>query len=608
MFLLTNASEFDLNSFGVMTFRFEQPEVMPFYSKSQQLTFKGWAIPLIAEGCITLVFKRDADVIYRANLSEKRPDVRNAFKLSHEHGEKFGFRIDVDLEKIDSIFLDCDGVSKQIFDVKKINNLNCSSNELSEFKTIFDLGKTHTDKTKAILDEILNQGTAFFNQTILTKHSTSTPLLESIFPSHIVDFIKMAENDIKSNDWNLNAIKRLIHGGNIFSFESNTKVYSNFSQGDMNYLLLHTEEKFYYIVQYCGNIGFYFPIENIFLYLTPIQQWIDASIAHIQNILFLTLKKYISNNYRFIECKFEGAMISQSRPYHYFYDGLNFLSKLILDENKFTNFSILSIAEYSFIEISEVFPSIGITFHISNLDDFNMKQCTVNTFYLLGCYQYHLSQDDEPIRFLDSKLIDYSNKCDLASSNILQNIFSSSELIIWFGLSSEKRTAEGLLEGIKMIANQLKGKRKKITFCFDGRTTPLLPSPSDAAMIAKELALSKSIVNEINDDQIVFLNLSGLKSIEKIFIANHIDYFFSSFGTDSLYVSRICRKEGFAYYPANIGGARNMHIHPNAQLVQCEIPNESAEKPWHLSDSIIDWDLFLSHLIDFLNRQGTKND
>src|SRR5690606_8102837 len=106
----------------------------------------------------------------------------------------------------------------------------------------------------------------------------------------------------------------------------------------------------------------------------------------------------------------------------------------------------------------------------------------------------------------------------------------------------EKRSWVEQVAGIISIISMLLEKYKSILIIIDGRTSPLTKTESGQTIIDRE----NSIFREISEalPQVDFINLVGRTMSEKIYFSSFVDLFFTSFATDSLYVSCIHGKNG----------------------------------------------------------------
>lgn len=592
-------------------FAFDKPKSSIFYPNNHSFSVSGWCVPSNPSDKVS-VFVEHANKPQKIyDLSIDRPDVINSLKIKIEEYsyKKFGFDITIEADNLKSVGFIINSSTcieawsyvepnkdTTTFGNSRENPLRSTNkNILEESIHIFIHQKKQKNINYKEINEIaLSEVESFNKVAVLLKKNEE---FNTFHNTEIVDLVKMIQAETSENKWNDNAIKRLRNGGELFSSAKGAMVYGNFIAGDICYLLVSLNGYFFYFVQYCGNIGVFFPVEKTFFSFTKIDSWTSISVDKINEILHLTIKKFISNNYSFIECKFSGALLAQARPYHFFYDGLYSLASIALDSPKQPPLYVKFIQEYCFIEPSNVFSEKEFIFEKISKTDFNRKQSEASDeFYILACNQYHLEKKSTTIDFLDKKIINSTINSTLKNSEILKKLLISSNFILWIGISSEKRQIDELPIKIKELVDKLnKHKSARLTICFDGRTFPLIPSEQDKSFFDIETRKIKEI-QSLLPSNVVCLNLSGMNSIDKLFIAKKIDYFFCSFATDSLYVSRICKKPGFAYYPINATGALEMHIHPKSELIKCETVQHANENPWHMSDSIIDWDLLASRI------------
>jgi glycosyltransferase involved in cell wall biosynthesis len=606
----------------VRRFAFDSPKSSIFYPENSFFLVAGWCVPANPSDKISVFVEYSNKPVEKFDLSVHRADVVSSLKIdmkSFSH-KNFGFEIKIDTKNLKSIgFIINSDISIEIWTYTDANRsldgngrqenqlqhieIDISEKIPEEFLKIFshqaDQLNTNT------LDNILAAGEGYFSKIKIKTIKINE--IDYFFDEETSALARLIHAETSRNEWNTEAIKRLHQGGPVFNFSKKAKTYNNFIVDDISYLLLAIENCFFYLVQYCGNIGIFFPKNQTFFSFTPIESWVSICIEKLKTIFHLTLKKFVFNNYALAECKFSGAVLAQTRPYHFFYDGLYCLAHLALDDSIKTPIHVKSIQEKCFLDPSMIFSTNEFTFDTLNACSFNKQQSELkNEFYILACNQYYQSRSAEIINYLDEKIIDSSRHSKLKNSKPLESIFLKSNFVLWIGISSEKRKVDNLLNKLKILIESIKNEKGiRLTICFDGRTFPLIPSEQDRLFANSEANLIRDIQKDFPENT-VFLNLAGAHSIDKLFIANKVDYFFCSFATDSLYVSRICKKEGFAYYPANAEAALGMHIHPNAELVKCATHQESIGASWHTSDSIIDWDLLSLRIKGHLLNKGVN--
>jgi hypothetical protein len=265
--------------------------------------------------------------------------------------------------------------------------------------------------------------------------------------------------------------------------------------------------------------------------------------------------------------KFIGLIVGHSRPYHYFYNNLPALEVLdrdsVLDRvpelfySKGTNFfdeSILFKRKTAAKQISA--PELG-----RYLIDTNGFVCQV------GLDHGHSASNKATIDSLDKKIV----ACvvdEMTSENINIESMRSCFPLIWFGVTSQKRSWLEQVEGAIYIFNKLSLSFPGLGIVFDGWTSPITSANGDAEQIKNDNLIIDSIRNSLNNSVKTF-NVVGLTPIDKIRCALIIDCFIGNAGTGVIYVDRFCQKHGVGHINTGLLKSKQF-IRKNISLISAE--------------------------------------
>lgn len=355
---------------------------------------------------------------------------------------------------------------------------------------------------------------------------------------------------------------------------------------DFNFILFSNQSECFYLVQHCANVCLILPNILSAIALNDVTPWVDTSVKKIPNLIHFLLKNEFSFEQMDNAGEFIGFNISQSRPYHYYYDYLYGLDKII-SSKKLLPCSIYSIEGFDFFDIGILFEQFKYS-SISN-DEINRMTLSQGGFLLMPCIQYCRTK-------FDPKLIKLSSKLRYAAENFRlesQQPFDSSDFdfVIWIGISNEKRSWLEQIEGYSNIICKLNERYSKICVLVDGRTYPLSPREADRANKAREDVSFNELKSK--NPNTTFINLIGMTSIEKIYFAARIDCFISSYATDSIYPSAICHNLGVVFISPKIQDQRHLHAHHNIIEVASnkihDIEPIDSAKSWHETSISMSW-------------------
>lgn len=392
-------------------------------------------------------------------------------------------------------------------------------------------------------------------------------------------------NELKSPNWIASFLTQKNENGyyEVGAVNKNTKSICSFSlmKDDINFLFLYNNECSYVLVQHCQNLCLIYPSELIVIKLSDVDPWIERAVKNFNNVLERIRGLDISILYR--NGKLIGLNVSQARPYHFFYDymyGLSFLSSY-----SSTNFDLYLERHHTFLgeECFQNYKNVKIRSDY----DLNTICLSKNGFLVMPCIQYVRTRYDFAFEKLSSKLVSCAN--NQFNKNLNNPVFDSN-LIVWISLNTEKRSWIEQVEGFANILNKLAEEFGSIGVLVDGLTFPICESESDRLIAKKELELFNKL--KLLVPASIFVNMIGMRALEKIYYADKINFFISHYSTDSLYPSAICGKPGVVYSPVSMSSSKSMHVHKNIiEVNQSEIFEKSISEhdSWYDESLSIDW-------------------
>lgn len=242
----------------------------------------------------------------------------------------------------------------------------------------------------------------------------------------------------------------------------------------------------------------------------------------------------------------KGFILSHGRPYHFFYDCAAMAHKLYKDKLlcKLDHFQTLN---GNFIDFTKIY-ELDVINQVVKFDDLNHKsEVDGSIFFKVGLrFNKENTQIVNLIRDFDRRLNMAVNKLPDISTvyNEVLKLKKEGCFVLWFGVSTDKRSLENQIELLNSLVVELK-KYHNICVVIDGWTVADSRRPLNPKLIESDINVLKEIQSIVLDTE--FISLIGVESAQKIAIAKLIDFHISSAGTGSLWPSRIAQKVGLMH-------------------------------------------------------------
>ncbi|WP_346796477.1 hypothetical protein R5M92_13465 [Halomonas sp. Bachu 37] len=413
-------------------------------------------------------------------------------------------------------------------------------------------------------------------------------LFKMEYPLCEINFHDFVEQ-FKKEDWALRTIMNLKEGEvlEVKGFISNEifTCRASFIIDDMNFLFFSNNKDCFYLIQYTTNISLFFPI-----YFGSLVLEIDPLVVKQAHSKLPKLFKKLANMGESLLVRkkcyptFLGLLLANYRPYHFFYDYMCGLNSVI--EKTHRTYKTFGIHGMDFFP-KDTLPDKCIYASESELR-INSMLAKNNQFLIMPCILFHRSNLHGEFKSLSSKII---KNC---SYNLDSNIrWEQYDLVIWIGVSTEKRSWIEQIRGYSSIIRDISVKYNNLLVLVDGRTFPQNPQDSDITCKEKEDSILSALISE--NKEVNFLSMIGLQSSQKIFLASKIDFFISSYQTDSMYPSAICAKPGVVYIaPTVTQEQKSLHIHhkiievPSEKIKEIRDINHTHQS-WHELSVSMDW-------------------
>ena len=364
--------------------------------------------------------------------------------------------------------------------------------------------------------------------------------------------------------------------------------------GNYNYLRFTSNDEVFYVVQHKFSCdGIYFPSRKILLkfgYGAVTEENIKVFNRYfIKNIESITSYLNYDN-----ECFFDGITISHGRPYHFYYDHINGAELLNeIDKLKKIN-NINYLCKSYFCSVKELYKLAATETEIDTNRSLerNLKYNAFTTFVGVDFRK----MGDERLRRFESRIVDFANY-----NHKIEYNFADCDLVLWIGVSGQKRVWIEQVEGLAEIINYV-SSRKKLGIIFDGWTSPLNPDTGDKIEIENDTMVMSDIKQLVTND-VVYESVIGSTSMEKVYAASFADAFIANSSTGSMHVSRFAKKVGVGHLNNKI--PKWQHINPNithvADNLITDILIEDKNKGIDHQDYSLDWREILKILKNIIN-------
>lgn len=382
-----------------------------------------------------------------------------------------------------------------------------------------------------------------------------------------------------------------------------------------NFLRFIDGNETFYLIQHKKVTGIYFPTRNAFIRIASVKNMTpEMQVRDLNREIVRLFDKVLNRSKHRDSVTLYGVLVSYVRPFHYFTELLpalhNFRRKN--DPKVFYKIpKIISFEEGMFYSIKNLY-SLPCDEQVVDKNELNDLLLINNGFTIHPSYNYSHSADPL-ISDLNKLLIDKSINNLLYDSVERENFEKLKDCypLLWFGVCGEKRSWIEQIDGIAMIVREVHKLYPDVGVVLDGLTSTAVQNETQfkKEKAKKDIEVSEQIIKRVNPSIPVF-NLIGSTSAKKIAYASQIDFFLTGYGTDSMYVARICRKHGVGHINNIMNAA--VHKHPFTYKIQGEfvkdiLNNESNEAGTHISYSIKPENvcsIFMEKLQNFLSKKS----
>ena len=422
--------------------------------------------------------------------------------------------------------------------------------------------------------------------------SEFTPaIVDEIFGKENFSRIKEFEQQFNRISSYVNIIRKVDEGKFPYILGgSDAAVIKNFCVEKINFILIRDAGLEYIYIQNVSSMdGVYFPWTNDLVVLG------HADVGHVKLILNFFSKSIGTK----IECDkgVLGYMWGYSRPYHFLYDQVPIVQYLVnhglLKKDRdfycFEGFDLASASD--FLDGKK-------NLWLSGDEEINRKIAeTGRIIFKLGINFQRGPVHSEKILLInasDRNLIECSEK--KYANHVTVSALAKHDFVLWIGITGQKRAWVEQVEGSIKIIDYIAKTYSNPCIVIDGWTSCVSPNAQDQKEVENDMQIFRAIRAGV-DEKINFYNLIGAVLLEKIAVAQKIDFFVANAMTGSMNVARVCGKPGVGHSSkVGYGISTSAHIHPRTFLpdpsIVIDIPDEKNSSADYCSYSM-DVDVFL---------------
>lgn len=298
---------------------------------------------------------------------------------------------------------------------------------------------------------------------------------------------------------------------------------NSFCGGTRHFLLMQSENGHYWILTQCMSF-----IECI-IYNNTIYYFTYKKMAEVAlNVLGQAID-FFEKTAPSPELK--GLFLHHNRPFHSFYDQLKSAINLksVIEESVLNRYHLY--LRDPFVSLDSIVNNVIRVTHINKEvhgSGVTLKPLVYSQFYTNAKQS---SWTRESMNKMESILYN--------SSNAVQINTKGYDLVLWIGVTGQKRSWEEQIEGYTSIIKHLQLTFKKLLVIVDGWTATI----GEIQSVSSDNDVYFKIANECSEVA-DFISLIGQDYDTKISVCKYVDFFLTNAGTGSMVPMRICKKDG----------------------------------------------------------------
>jgi hypothetical protein len=249
--------------------------------------------------------------------------------------------------------------------------------------------------------------------------------------------------------------------------------------------------------------------------------------------------------------KFGGIGVSHERPYHFFYDQFIYAVKLHR-RVKESNLKIVSLGKL-FFNVKTIDSTIN-----NNVDEVD--------FYLFPTTVKGMQQNIHAKEQLYNNASYFEGLIHNAVVKF-KRTKKNNELVIWLGITGQKRSWNQQVIGYASIINRLANIYEHVHVLFDGYTS----FAGESSVNKSDTLVVNDVVAQVNADNFTYDVMVGMDYKSKVSKGLTADVFIANAGTGSLVPLRFCKLKGVLHsntklktfddvYPVSVFSVDNKYI------------------------------------------------
>lgn len=352
--------------------------------------------------------------------------------------------------------------------------------------------------------------------------------------------------------------KNRIELPSIFS-DGTVSCTGSFQVGVRNFVRFVDKNESFYLIQHHRFFrGLYFPLRR--LLFCPDQTLVGGEIGDglDREVLRLLPKLSVGGNSEV--SNFLGLTVSYPRPYHFFYDLMPVVFSWCSERPDILRKlpGIVQLTDGDFLSAKDFYKFNCEEHKFSSFQKVNDCLVENNGFLLQPGYVKKRITDYTK---LDQALREYSLRCSVLGRDLVSNK-KEDDIAVWVGICAEKRSWLEARFALQQFISRLSANYDSVKIVVDGLTAT--SSDTFSHSYENEASLLREL-SALVPTNVEIISLLGATAVDKIAVAQGVDFFLTSFLTDSMYVARFGKKKGVAH-GANAATYFD-HLHVNTFFV-----------------------------------------
>ncbi|WP_201633927.1 hypothetical protein [Psychrobacter immobilis] len=326
-----------------------------------------------------------------------------------------------------------------------------------------------------------------------------------------------------------------------------------------NVILAEAEGMEFILIQHVTSCDFvYFPSIN---YLHPVAHFnLQTASNVIKNLVDIPNIQTLYEIAVKSKSHFQGLILSHGRPYHFFYE-TSILTQELYQQGLLGAVPHYQLAGGDFIDFTKLYGLDVPNYVVDPKYLNNLSSSQQAIFFKVGAvYDRTDSEIVNLTRQFEKQVVSSIDILD--ESKIIYNkvwqLKHEDYFVLWFGVSTEKRSLKNQVELVHIMISELKSYHK-ICVVVDGWTAPNSNDSLNPVQARPDLEVFSKIKH--SNPEIELISLIGANSSQKLAVSTIVDFHISSGATGSMWAARFGKKEGIFHNSQAFYHVQDVHIH-----------------------------------------------